>query len=209
MKVKLLAEDRIYPSDNEYEIPTLLLDRQPKDGPLLPFSGWGINARCKKGISTYHFYVDDYRFENVWRHPEKVALSGCREIVEPNFTLHLNMPIGYGLHLIYKKRWIARWLQGCGIGIWVDLKVSAKYRELNLLGVPNGYNAFATRAYNEDLDSLEAEFAIAQRVSGKEAPNMIVYGGGKMAKKFCQERGLVYLEQHMISMRDSRIEPKQ
>ena len=112
-----VPEDRLYPSDNEYEIPTLRLDRQPENGLLLPFAPWGANSRRKKNIATYHFYVDDYRFQNIWLHPEKLIACGCREVVEPNFTLHLNMPIASGLQLLYKKRWIARWLQECGIRV--------------------------------------------------------------------------------------------
>ncbi len=200
------AEDRIYPSDNEFGIPTLLLDQQPSNGLLLPFSGWGSSPRCKKGIATYHFYVDDYRFEALWKNPARLIHSGCKEIIEPNYTLHLAMPIAYGLHLIYKKRWIARWLQDFGIKVWVDLKVSSKYRDLNQLGVPKGYNAFATRGYSDDIKSLEEEYEIAQFISGLSNPNMIVYGGGKNAQRFCRHYGLIYAEQIMNVRRELRKE---
>lgn len=199
-------EDRLYPSDNDFEIPTLLLDCQPRNGLLLPCRPWGSCSRLKQGVSTWHFYVEDYRFKALWNCPQRILATGCKEIVEPNFSMSLTMPVAYGLQELYKKRWIARWLQEFGIGIWVDLKVSAKFREYNLLGVPDGYNAFATRCYDEGLDNLKAEFEIAQRVSGKETPNMVVYGGGRKAKDFCQAHGLLYLEQHMVAMRDARKE---
>ncbi len=198
----ITPEDRLFPSDNEYEIPTLRLDRQPSSGLLLPFAPWGANSRRKGNIATYHFYVDDYRFNNIWLHPEKLLCCGCREVVEPNFTLHLNMPVAYGLQLLYKKRWIARWLQEYGIRVWVDLKVSEKYRELNLLGVPDGYNAFATRGYADNISGLGRDLEIARRVSGCDAPNMLVYGGGKGAKEFCAKHGLIYSEQFMIAKRE-------
>lgn len=197
----ITPHNRIFASDNEYEIPNLLLSRQPSNGLLLPFAPWGAAPRCKKGISTYHFYVDDYRFENIWKRPDKITFSGCRELVEPNFTLHLNLPLAYGLHLIYKKRWLARWFQEMGIAVWVDLKVSDKYREYNLLGVPDGYNAFATRGYSDNIPSLETELAIAQRVSGCDTPNMLVYGGGKKAQEFCAKHGLIYSECIMSTRR--------
>lgn len=50
----LMLGDRIYDSDNEFDIPTLRTDRQPENGLLLPFAGWGADTRAKKGISTYH-----------------------------------------------------------------------------------------------------------------------------------------------------------
>lgn len=202
MQEIIVAQDRLFPSDNEFEIPNLRLDRQPANGLLLPFAPWGANSRRKKNIATYHFYVEDYRFNNIWLHPEKLLYCGCKEVVEPNFTLHLNMPLAYGLQLIYKKRWIARWLQEYGIRIWVDLKVSEKYREFNLLGVPEGYNAFATRGYADNIQSLDSELAIARRVSGCNTPNMIVYGGGKRAKEFCMKHGIIYSEQIMQRRRE-------
>lgn len=198
----IIPQDRIFPSDNEYEIPTLRLDRQPQNGLLLPFAPWGANSRRKKSIATYHFYVEDYRFQNIWLHPEKLITCGCSEIVEPNYTLHLNMPIAYGLQLLYKKRWIARWLQDYGICVWVDLKVSEKFRELNLLGVPKGYNAFATRGYADNIAGLDADYEIARKVSGRDRPNMLVYGGGQRAKEFCQKHCLIYSEQFMIAKRE-------
>lgn len=86
--------------------------------------------------------------------------------------------------------------------MWVDLKVSEKYRELNLLGVPDGYNAFATRGYSDNIAGLTVELEIAKRVSGSDHPNMLVYGGGKGAKEFCCKHGLIYSEQFMIAKRE-------
>ena len=37
----MVAEDSIYPSNTELEIPNLLLALQPRNGLLLPFAGWG------------------------------------------------------------------------------------------------------------------------------------------------------------------------
>ncbi|MCD8386270.1 MAG: DUF4417 domain-containing protein [Bacteroidales bacterium] len=194
-----LPQDRLYPSDNEYEIPLLRLDRQPENGLLLPFRGWGTNARLKNGVATYHFYVDDYRFANIWGRPDRLVNSGCRECVEPNFSLFQTTPIAYAMQLLYKKRWIARWLQEKGICIWVDLNVAPKFSELNQLGVPKGYNAFATRGNADSPENLLTELAVAQKISGIENPNMIVYGGGRKVKALCLESGLLYVEQYMVA----------
>ncbi|MGJ1079036.1 hypothetical protein ACR77U_13425, partial [Enterococcus faecium] len=48
--------DYIYPSNNEFDIPTLLDTNQPVHLEM-PFAPWGAESRYKKGISTYHFYV--------------------------------------------------------------------------------------------------------------------------------------------------------
>lgn len=197
----MIAEDRIYSSDNEFEIPTLRIDKQPQSGLLLPFGGWGITARLKTNIATYHFYVDDYRFENIWQRPERIIKSGCREIVEPNFSLFQTTPIAFGIQQIYKKRWIARWLQECGIHIYVDLNVAPKFRELNKLGIPQGYNAFATRGHKDELCHLIAEHEIACELSGLNDPYMIVYGGGKEIQSYCRQKGLIYIDEYQVDKR--------
>lgn len=206
MKTTVLPQDRLFPSDNEYEIPSLRLDRQPVSGLLLPFCGWGIYSRSKTNVGTFHFYVDDYRFNNIWLHPEKMIETGCSECVEPNFSLFDTTPIAYGMQLLYKKRWIARWLQECGIRIWIDLHVSPKFKKLNLLGVPAGYNAFATRGVADYPDYLYDEIDIARKVSGLDTPNMIVYGGGKKVRDICLNNGIVFVEQYMVDMRKARKE---
>ena len=201
---KIVPQDRLYPSDNEYEIPLLRIDRQPETGLLMPFAPWGANARRRSHVGTIHFYVDDYRFNNIWLHPEKLIYTGCREVVEPNFSLFDTTPIAYGLQLLYKKRWIARWLQEFGINVWIDLHVSPKFRDLNKLGVPQGYNAFATRGVAECPHIILDELEVAKEISGSVTPNFLVYGGGAEVKEICRKHNLIYVEQYMVRKRESR-----
>lgn len=187
-----LLKDVLYPSDNDYDIPTLLLQRQAGKVEL-PLSPWGANSRLRKGVSTYHFYVDDYRFNALFKNPAPLLTSGCRAIVEPNCSLHDQTPIAYGLSLIYKKRWLARHAQECGIDVYADLNVSHKFTDFNKLGIPKGYNAFFTRGLIGWEESLKRDLEVAQVISELEQPNLIVYGGGKDIKRFCQIHGLMYV----------------
>lgn len=196
---QMMLGDRLYDSNNEFDIPSLLIEKQPKSGVLLPFSAWGTDSRQKKGIATYCFYVDDYRFEALWKDPMKLCLTGCTDVVEPNLSLFDTTPVAYGLQQIYKKRWISRYWQECGINVYVDLNVSQKFIEYNQLGIPRGYNAFATRGYDDRVEALEKELQVAKYISGKDNPNMLVYGGGKRVKEFCLKNNLVYVEQYMNS----------
>ena len=193
----MMLGDRLYDSNNKYDIPTLRLDEQPISGVLLPVSAWGADSRQKKGIATYHFYVDDYRFEAIWKDPVKVLMSGCQAIVEPNLSLFDTTPIAYGLQQIYKKRWIARYFQDCGIKVFADLNVSRKFQEYNRMGIPDGYNAFFTRGYSDRLSHLDEELEIAKQISGLNAPNLIIYGGGAKVHEYCAKHNLVYVEQFM------------
>ena len=188
--------DYLYPSDNEFDIPVLLTDNQPVHLEL-PFTPWGVEGRYKKGITTYHFYVEDYRFEQLYKNPILLLQSGCRAVVEPNNSIHDQTPTAYAIYQIYRKRYLARYLQECGLQVWVDLNVSPHFEEINALGVPEGYNAFFTRGVSGWQPTLERHLQMAQRISGREHPNLCVYGGGKDIEEWCRERSLRWTPEYM------------
>lgn len=188
----MMIKDVLFDFDNDYEIPNLLINRQGGHVEL-PITPWGANSRLKKNVNTYHFYVDDYRFEALWKDPIKLINSGCKQIVEPNCSLHDQTPIAYGIHLIYKKRFLARYMQELGVNVYVDLNVSHKFAEYNVLGVPKGWNSFFTRGFYGSNNNLTLDLEIARQISGLETPNLVIYGGGKMAKEFCKKNRLLYL----------------
>ncbi|HBG40235.1 MAG TPA: hypothetical protein DDW85_02325 [Porphyromonadaceae bacterium] len=188
--------DCLYESNNEFEIPNLLKQKQAGKL-LLPFAPWGADSRLRKDVATYHFYVDDYRFEAIWKDPIKVLTSGVRALVEPNLSLFDTTPVAFGLHQIYKKRWISRYFQECGILVYADLNVSVKFREYNKFGIPKGFNAFFTRGYSDRIEYLKIEHQIAKDISGLDTPNLLVYGGGDKVREYCIENSLVYVEQFM------------
>ena len=193
---KSMLNDCLYESNNMFDIPVL----QPLQmaGKLtLPFAPWGADSRLRTDISTYHFYVDDYRFEALFKDPVKLLISGVKQVVEPNLSLFDITPIAYGLHQIYKKRWLARYFQEVGIKVYADLNVSKKFYEFNQLGIPQGWNAFFTRGYHDRVNYLLEEIEIAKKISGLDTPNLIVYGGGEKIKEVCVKNSLLYAEQFM------------
>lgn len=196
MKNELYISDCLYDSDNLFDIPNLRADMQA--GKLeLPLVAFGAQRRTLTEARTIHFYVEDYRFENIWKNPAKIVSAGIASIVEPNVSVFDTTPIAYGLHQIYKKRWIARYWQECGIKVYADLNVSSKFYEYNLMGIPEGYNAFATRGYADRLQYMEAEIEQAKRISGLDMPNMIVYGGGSKVHELCCKHSLLYIHELM------------
>ena len=188
--------DYLYPTDNEYQIPTLLSDRQPVHVEL-PLAPWGAEGRYKKGIATYHFYVDDYRFEQLFKNPILLLQSGCRAVVEPNVSIHDQTPVAIALYQIYRKRYLARYLQECGLQVWADLNVSPHLEEWNALGIPQGYNAFFTRGVSGWQPTLDRHLQMAQRISGLQHPNLVVYGGGKDIADWCMAKQVVHIAEYM------------
>lgn len=188
--------DCVYPSDNHWEIPTLDIEMQGDITKVeIPFVCFGEQKRTFKmnGNGTLHFYTDDYRFTQVFDHPEQIINHHPACVVEPNYSLFADTPLAFGMHLIYKKRWIARTLQDYGINVLVDLNVNSKWYKANLLGVPQGWKSFCTRGYSDRLMSLDYELDIARLVAGSNNILFVVYGGGDKVKNWCKEHKAVYV----------------
>lgn len=194
MSNELYIPDMIFPSDNILEIPSLLLNVQPRSIER-PWVCFGEQKRTFNMYDngTLHFYTDDYRFNSVYDHPEKILQHHPNSIVEPNFSLFADTPIAFGMQAVYKKRAIARMMQEKGIGVFVDLNVNSKFYKLNLIGVPAGYQYFCTRGYEDRPQYLKYEYNIAKMVAQDKPVKFVVYGGGEKIKSLCRMLGLVYI----------------
>lgn len=188
--------DAVWPTDNEFEIP--LLDENLQATAVdLPFVGWGSVKRKKRMTGSWHFYVDDYRFTGVWKNPAEVVNTFAVNAVEPNFSVYNQMPLPVALWAIYRKRWVARWWQSRGVKIFVDLNVATQYADLNLMGVPKGWKAYATRGYSKQLADTEREFELACKQAGTKSILFVVYGGGRAVMEHCRQRGYLWFDETM------------
>lgn len=185
--------DRLYASDNEYGIPSLIMEGQPESSILYPVCLWGHKGKYRNLVKTYLFYLPDKSIKGLSKNPLKVILSGCEEVAELNFTVNDNTPPAIAIEATYQKRWISRNLQERGFKVWVDLNVSRRYADLNLMGVPKGYNGFITRGYEDRIQDIAFELSLAKQVSGLDHPNMAVYGGGKKVQDFCEKHLLHHI----------------
>jgi len=183
--------DAVWPSDNDMGIP--LLDSNLQGNALdLPFLCWGAAGRSTKNKGTWHFYTQDYRYEALWKDPSGLLNTGCVNIVEPNFSCYDQMPVAVALWQIYRKRWMARWWQSYGVRVFVDLNVADKFADINLLGVPKGWKAWATRSYIERIALTEKEYQIACDHAGTSSILFVVYGGGKKVSEVCKSNGWLW-----------------
>jgi hypothetical protein len=176
---------KLYPSDNDWDIPTLRLDRQPAHI-TAPVLAWGSVPRGHSMPGTWSFYVDDYRFSAILREPTRLAATECTAAVEPNITRHDHTPRALVLEATYRRRLAARSWQELGVDVFVDLNVPRRHRELCMLGVPAGWRAFATRGYTQRPDDLRDEHAFATEWAGGE-PLLLVVGGGAGTAALCRE----------------------
>jgi hypothetical protein len=191
----------VWPTDNLAEVPTLRLALQADaiDQPFLPWGGeskhWRI-SRQKEFRGTWHFYVADKYFSALKREPELPMKTPAPTLVEPNFSLGDSTPHWLGLHEIGWKRWIARYWQSQGRRILVDLHVPEKFQLTNLIGVPTGWRAYATRAAESRIADLESEHMLAMAHAEVDDPSELVYavyGGGDRVRDWCRRRSAEWI----------------
>jgi len=181
----------IFPHTDLYEIPQLDITKQG-DFINLPVAGWGSVSRRTRFRGTWHFYIDDAKFTALWKHPETLLKTKSIYAVEPNFSTHEQMQFPVVLYRLYQKRWLSRYWQEHDVGIFVDLNVADCYQQLNLLGVPSGWQSYATHAVDSRLDLLEKHVEMAQS-HAKDKIKMLVYGGGKKTARYCEEHDFAHI----------------
>lgn len=67
-----------------------------------------------KGV---HFFVDDYRFEAIYKNPEKSwpKFSQYRFLLTPDYSLYADMPMWRQIESVGKNRWCGAWWQKRGM----------------------------------------------------------------------------------------------
>ena len=196
--------DASFSTDNEWGVPLLDMALQARtlDNPV---TKWGTVGRGATMRGTYHFYTDDYKFEALWKDPAPVINSGCASVVEPNFSTGEQMPLAVGLWGVFRKRWLARWWQTFGVRVFVDLNVEPHLNAINLLGVPQGWGAYATRWLDKyGVGDVEEQYRIAQERSGLDAPLFVVFGGRAAAERACMDHGWVWVREHAAEVNDGQ-----
>jgi hypothetical protein len=68
---------------------------------------------------TVHFFLDDYKFDEVWNSPEKQMkkLSQYAQVLGPDFSLYTDMPEALQIYNIFRSRWCAANWQFNGLAV--------------------------------------------------------------------------------------------
>lgn len=140
-----------YPFDNDFEIFTLRKDLQPK-APPGQFYSWGSRKNNSNPGGVTGFYTTDTKFFSLLFNPLAVVETGCACIIELNYTLDQGWPLAFGFTPIARKRQFSLIMQNHNISVIADLYVPEKFADLNLVGIPDGYAAFATRGHSKDIE---------------------------------------------------------
>lgn len=186
--------DAIWATNNDWDIPMLDTHWQA-DALDAPVNKWGVGRKAI-GSGTIHFYTEDAKFEHLWKNPQHLVNYGTVSVVEPNFSTNVQMPRAVVLYHVYRKRWMARYWQSKGIRVFVDLNVPDELSELNLIGVPDGWRAYATRGVTAEIDSLPGLWEVACRKAGTDDVLFVVIGGREPVKDVCQQHGWIHVYEH-------------
>ena len=113
-----LKTDQLFPSDNEWGIPTIRRTTLA-DTPawLAPYR---TRIRSQRPLTgAYHFFIDDHRFESVWNRPNH-AISALKQLnvaLSPDFSLYRDWPLCLQLWNVYRNRWCGAYWQSQGITV--------------------------------------------------------------------------------------------
>lgn len=180
-----------YPVD-DYDVPMLMPELQATSLQL-PCDAWGSRPRKRFQTKTFHFYQDDYKFVDLFSNPMALVVLEPRAAIEVNCSTDLNTPLAYLLGVIYAKRWLSRtWQAEGGIKIWVDVNFAPEQADLQLLGVPKGWRAYATQGIANNFNLTKAQWEMAcERAKTKDILFTVV-GGGKKIKEQAAKRGWIW-----------------
>lgn len=81
---------------------------------------------CKKGV---HFFIDDYRFEGIYRKPQKSLsrLSQYKFLLSPDYSTYADMNLWRQMESIAHSRWVGAFWQNMGLTViptvsWSDAR---------------------------------------------------------------------------------------
>jgi hypothetical protein len=79
---------------------------------------------------------------------------------------------------------------------WVDLNVAPRWWEENLLGVPLGWKAYATRVHkNDSLQTISDLAYLAECHAGTDQIKFAVWGHRQEIKALCAKEGWIYVDE--------------
>lgn len=189
-----------YESEGKYTFP--IVKRQEIDlnnVDLIAYSD--VSSRNTRNYDKgVHFFIDDYRFEVMYNHPEKCLerLKNYRFILTPDFSLYAEMPIWRQIESVGKARWVGAYMQANGVVVvpTVSWSTTSSYEfcfkaiekgsivAIGMIGCKTSKKEFL-RGYNEMLRQIEPSAIIC---FGLPFPEM---GGNLIVVDYLKSRKVV------------------
>lgn len=202
-QIEKYDENVFFPSKNDFDIPVLREDRiytgsiddvcfgkddnLDKNKTYLVIFG-NCNISMKAPNQVIGFFVDDYRFEQVWANAVKVLKDfkkiKPKALMAPNFSLWVDEPLPFQIMAWYKTQWCARFWQEAGFDIIPTLNWGGERSyQFCFLGIPKGCPLVAVQCRNIRTKQEKSRF-LQGLLKAKEVIDFkrcIVYGKGIMS----------------------------
>ena len=123
MTSKQMREDSLFTRNSfettgKWEYPIIRRQEISLDSvQLVACSDTRANDREENKACGVHFFVDDYRFEGIYRHPERTVsrYSQYAFLLTPDFSLYADMPLWKQIENVGKNRWVGAYWQNEGL----------------------------------------------------------------------------------------------
>lgn len=138
-----LNTERLFPSRGRHGIPQM----SPCYTEPARLAGWDERrVGAPGGLDLYrdaglHFFLDDYRFEQLWTNPDRYrwVLERAPVLFTPDFSLYVGWPYALAVWQAYRNRWLGALWQSWGLEVvptvgWAD----HRSYEVCFEGVPRG-----------------------------------------------------------------------
>ena len=151
----------------EYGIPELEAVETFEETPFITWAEF-FNQEVKenRGGHGVHFFVDDYRFQNVWRNIDRYIpeLLQMKYVITPDFSTYRNLPKAMRVWNHYRNMWVGAYIQkkakeaGAGVQVIPNLLHYPQGEGWVLDGVPVGgvvaFSSVGTKNNDEDFQSM-------------------------------------------------------
>ena len=185
MRENALFTRNSFETAGKWEYPIIHRQEIPLDDiRLVACSDTRSNDREENKACGVHFFVDDWRFEGIFRQPEKTLsrYSQYAFLLTPDFSLYADMPLWKQIENVGKNRWVGAYWQNEGLLVvptiaWstarsfefcFDAVEKHSTVAVGMIGCKGNKLGFM-RGYNEMLTRLEPENII---VFGTPFPEM-------------------------------------
>ncbi len=156
-----LNMSHIFPSSSKYGIPDLIAPTvQELPEPPTCLIPYNIRVRSELGYAdaAIHFFIDDYRFELAWSHPEQAfqRVSKAWLALTPDFSLYNDFPLSAQIWNTYRNRWCGAFWQSRGLVVIPSVAWSTpESYEFCFDGIQYGSPvAIATQGFKWDKETL-------------------------------------------------------
>lgn len=120
-----LNTDFLFETDNKFGFPEVCTS---DDFIVKDLVGFHLSKNPKDFSHTnaVHFFLDDYKFEQIWTRPRDFTslFQSYGGIISPTFSIWSNQPYALNLFNMYRSRWCTRYYQEHGVKVLVDVRWS-------------------------------------------------------------------------------------